>query len=294
MERVETLRAVILDTRTFRELEPQIGKAGLAFVKYRPAKERVPFDVEYHFRLAFRSGEEIVCLKKLDPGEGKNRVYFCHRDHIVWNRINPKFSLEEILHHVLVTQLGDVGDAIDGVGEIRVVLEAEPVSRLRDTHSRYVGLIDVRVLVVDVKSSYPRHTGFVFPIFNCRLKTDGWSAPAEIIQPEPGLNIVCDRERDLRKKRWSPGAVICGGDGKTKRVVERLVEIRKPKHRHLPDVCGDVQKDYAIALVNTNLVGVQVKIGLRRIVRRESAALDKVGVVPLDRGHIVTGQKVRL
>ena len=149
------------------------------------------------------------------------------------------------------------------------------------------GLIDVGVLVVDVKSFYPRHTGLVFPIFNCRLKTDGWPSPAEIIQPEPGLNIVCDRERDLREERWSPGAVIRGRDGKTKRVVERLVEIRPPKHRHLPDVGGDVQKDYAIVLVNTNLVGAQAKIGLRRIVRRESAALDKIGVVPLDRGHIV-------
>jgi hypothetical protein len=27
-------------------------------------------------------------------------------------------------------------------------------------------LIDLRVLVVDVKSLYPRHTGFVFPVFN--------------------------------------------------------------------------------------------------------------------------------
>ena len=84
----------------------------------------MPFDVEYHFRLTFRSGEEIVCLKTLDPGEGEKRVYFCQRYHIVWNRIDPKFSLKEVLHHVLVTQLGDVGDAIDGVGEIRVVLEA--------------------------------------------------------------------------------------------------------------------------------------------------------------------------
>src|SRR4030095_17019325 len=182
-------------------------------------------------------------------------------------------------------------DAIDGVGEIRVVFEAEPVSRLRHAYSRYVGLIDLRVLIVDVKSFYSRHTALVFPIFNCRFKTDGWSAPAEIIQPEPGLNIVCDRERDLRKKRWSPGAVIRGRDGKTKRVIERLVEIRPPKHRHLPDVGRDVQKNYAIVLVNTNLPGAQVKIGLRRIVRRENAAIDKVRVLPpFDRSHIMAAQ----
>jgi hypothetical protein len=73
-----------------------------------------------------------------------------------------------------------------------------------------------------------------------------------------------------------------------------LVEIRPPKHRYPPDVGGDVQEDYAIVLVNTNLPGAQVKIRLGRIVRRENAALDKVGVVPLDRSHIVTAHKVRL
>src|SRR4029079_3265197 len=123
--------------------------------------------------------------------------YFCQRYYIVWNRVNPKLTLEEILHHVLVTELGDVGDAIDRVSEIRVVLEAEPVSRFRDTHSGYVGLIDLRVLVVDVKTFYSRHTAVVFAIFNCRFKTDGCSAPAEVIQPDTGLDIVRDRERDL-------------------------------------------------------------------------------------------------
>src|SRR4029077_13188720 len=110
----------------------------------------------------------------------------------------------------------------------------------------------------------------------------------------PGFDIVCDWKIDLRKKRWSPSAVKRGRDGKTKRVVERLVEIRKPKHRHLSDVCSDVQKDYAILVVKPNLTGVQAKIGPRRIVRRENAALDKIGIIPLDRGHIITGQKVRL
>src|SRR5438874_4311024 len=180
----------------------------------------MPLDVEHHFRLTFRSREKIVRLKTLDPGEGENRVYLRQCDHVVRNRIDPKFALEKVLHHVLVTQLCDVCDPIDRVGEIRVVLKAEPVSRFRYTRSRYVRLIDLRVLVVDVKSFYSRHTGLIFPIFNCRLQADGWSAPAKIIQPEPGLNIVCDRKSDLRQKRWSPRAVIRGRDGKTKCVVE--------------------------------------------------------------------------
>ena len=93
-----------------------------------------------------------------------------------------------------------------------MVFEAEPVSRFRHTRSRYVGLIDVGVLIVDVKSLYPRHTALVFPVFNCRLKTDGRPSPAEIIQPDPGLNVVCDRERDLSEERWSPGAVDTAGE----------------------------------------------------------------------------------
>src|SRR4029077_14436145 len=258
MEGIKTVSAIVLDTRPFWEFYPQIGKAGFAFVKYRPAKQRVPFDVEYHFRLTFRGGEEIVCLKTLDPGKGENRVYLCQCHHIVGHRINPKFSLEEVLHHVLVTQLGNVGDTVDGVGEIRVVLKAQPVSRVGHTRSGYVGLIDVRVLVVDVKSLQPRHTVLVFPIFNCRLKTDGWPSPTKIIQPEPALNVVCDREVHLSEKRWSPGAVVSRRNGKTKCVVQRLVQIRPPKHRHLPDVCGHVHENHPVMLVDTDLARAQM------------------------------------
>src|SRR4029077_5051803 len=154
MEGIKTVSAIVLDTRPFWEFYPQIGKAGFAFVKYRPAKERVPFDVEYHFRLTFRGREEIVRLKTLNPGERENRINLRHCDHIVRNRIDPKLALEEVLHHVLVTKLGDVGDAIDGVGEIRLVFEAESVSRFRNTRSRYVSLVDLRVLVINVKGPY--------------------------------------------------------------------------------------------------------------------------------------------
>src|SRR5215510_5711176 len=114
-----------------------------------------------------------------------------------------------------------------------MVLEAKPISRLRHTHSRYVGLIDLRVLIVDVKTFYPRLTGSILPILNRRLEPDSWSAPAEIIQPKSRLDIVRDREIDLREKRWSPSAVIRWRDGKAKRVIERLVKVWPPKYRHL-------------------------------------------------------------
>src|SRR5438045_9375911 len=98
----------------------------------------MPFDVEHNFRLTFRGGEKTVGLKTLDPSEGENRVYFCKRYHIVWNRINPKFSLEKVLHHVLVNELGNVGQAIDGIGEIGVVVEGKQVWRGSHRHTQYV------------------------------------------------------------------------------------------------------------------------------------------------------------
>src|SRR5215831_19916498 len=103
MKRVEPLRAIILDTRILRKFQPQIGKAGFAFVKYWRAKDRLAFDVEHHFRLTFGSRKEIVRLETLDPGESEIRIYFGHCDHIVRDGINSKLALEEVLHHVLVT-----------------------------------------------------------------------------------------------------------------------------------------------------------------------------------------------
>ena len=274
-------------------MEPQVGKPGFSFVKYRATEERVPFDVEHHFRLPFGSGEEIVRLKTFDPGERENGVYFSQRHDVVWTRINPKFSLEEVLHHVLVTELGDIGETIDGIGKFRVVLDSKSVSRLRYTDSWDVGLVDLRILVVDIKSFYPRHTAFVFPIFDCGLKADRGSTPSEIIQPEPGLNIVCDRESDLREKRWSPRAVIRGRDRKAKCVVERLVQIRPPEDGDLPHVGSDVEKNHPVFLVNTNLSCPQMKVGFRRIVRREVAAFYEISIVPFEGGDILAGEKVR-
>src|SRR5262245_32241673 len=105
-----------------------------------------------------------------------------------------------------------------------MVLERHPVSRLRHTCSRNVGLIDFRILVVDVKGLYPRDATVVFSVFNCGLKTNGGTTPAEIIQSNPRFNMVCNWKGDLCEKRWSPSAVIRRRNGKTKRIVERLVQ----------------------------------------------------------------------
>ena len=84
------------------------------------------FDVQYHFRLTFCCSEKLVRLKTLDRREGVKRIRLCHRDHIVRNWIDAKLPLEEVLHHVLVTKLGEIGDAIDIICKVGRICQAEP------------------------------------------------------------------------------------------------------------------------------------------------------------------------
>jgi hypothetical protein len=65
MEGVETIRAVVLKTCALRELQPQISKAGLAFIKNGSPEKCVTLNVQYHFRQTFCCGEELVSLKAL-------------------------------------------------------------------------------------------------------------------------------------------------------------------------------------------------------------------------------------
>ena len=109
------------------------------------------FNVQHHFRLTFRGGEEVVRLKTFDAGKSEHWICLCQRNNIIRDRIDPKLALEKVLHHVLVTHFGDIRDAVDRIGEIRVIFEGKPISRLRHAHSRYVGLIDIGILIVNVE-----------------------------------------------------------------------------------------------------------------------------------------------
>ena len=60
MECVETLGAIILETRVLGKLEPQICEAGLTLIKDGTAKKAVALDVQYDFGRAFCGGEEVV------------------------------------------------------------------------------------------------------------------------------------------------------------------------------------------------------------------------------------------
>src|SRR5437588_10520540 len=104
MEGIETSGAVILKTRTFRKLQLQIGKAGLALVKNGSTEKAVTLDVQYDFRQTLCCGEEVVRLKTRDARDGEKRVRFRQCDHIVWNRINAKFARIEVLHHILIAK----------------------------------------------------------------------------------------------------------------------------------------------------------------------------------------------
>src|SRR5678815_403116 len=106
MERVETIRPIILETRPPGELQSQVSKASLALIKDRSAKKAMAFDVQYNFRLTFCCSEKLVCLKTLDRSDGIKRICLRYRDYIIRNRIHAKLTLEEVLHHVLVTELG--------------------------------------------------------------------------------------------------------------------------------------------------------------------------------------------
>ena len=160
------------------------------------------FDVQYHFRLAFSCGEKLVRLKALDGRQGIKRVRLCHREHIVRNRIDAELTLEEVLHHVLVTQLGQIGDAVNVICKVGRICQANPVSPGRNVFSRNVGFIQVRVLVLEVVCFEPRLA--VVEVIHGRIQAHGYTAPAPIIEPEPPLNVVCDWEGHLSEQRWSP------------------------------------------------------------------------------------------
>src|SRR4029450_5639675 len=94
------------------------------------------FDVQYYFRLAFSCGEKLIRLKTFDRRERIKRIRLCHREHIVWNGIDAELPLKEILHNILIAELGEIGDAIDIICKVGGIREANPVSPGRNVFSR--------------------------------------------------------------------------------------------------------------------------------------------------------------
>src|SRR6266436_639501 len=210
MEGVETSGAVILKTPPLRVLELQIGKAGLAFVKNRSTEEPVALNVQHNFRQTLCCGEELVRLKTRNARDGEKRVCFRQCDHIVWNRINAKLARIEVLHHILIAKLRDVRDAIDVIGKVCPIFQAETVSRGRNLLPHLGRLIYIRVLVINKKGFYLRLTVLVLPIIDNGIEADGRPATSKVIEPKAPLDVVRNRKIYLSQQGWSPGARICG------------------------------------------------------------------------------------
>src|SRR6202040_2823310 len=142
---IEADGAVILKARSVGKCSLQIGKSGFAFVENGSAEKRVALNIQDHFRQTLGLVEELVRLKTHDSRQGVERVGLGNRDHIVWNRIDAKLTLVEILHHERIAQLRNVHDAVDVIGKVGAVLQADSVSSGRNCSARQTRTIYQRV-----------------------------------------------------------------------------------------------------------------------------------------------------
>src|SRR5256885_13421677 len=128
MKRIESQGAVIVESRSVGEASAELPNAVLAFVKNRTAKERLPRDIERDFRQPLGRIKKIVCLKTPERGDGVGRIPLRYRDDVVGLRIDLEFALEEVLEEIGITQLGNVRDPRDVVGEFRATLKRNAVT----------------------------------------------------------------------------------------------------------------------------------------------------------------------
>ena len=112
-----------MKSRAIGETSTELGNAVLALVKNRTAKERLARDIECHFRQPLRRIKEFVGLKTAERGEGITGIPLCDRNDVVRLWIELEFTLEKILEHEFVAQLGHVRDRSDVLGDLRPALE---------------------------------------------------------------------------------------------------------------------------------------------------------------------------
>src|SRR6266540_2903072 len=124
--------------------------------------------------------------------------------YIVRNRIDPKLALVKVLHHVLVAQFRSVRDTVDVISKVRPIFQAQPISPGRNTVPRHSRLIQVRVLILNVKGLYPRLPVLVLPIINNGIEADGGAATPKLHEPDAAFDIVCGWECHLSEERRSP------------------------------------------------------------------------------------------
>ena len=121
-----------------------------------------------------------------------------------------KLAWIEVLHDIWIAKLGEIGDGVDIIGKIRAIFQTKPVSPGRNTLPRDRRLIQVRVLILNVKGFYPRLTVLVLAVINNGIEADGGSTTSKVIEPEAPLDVVRDRKIYLSQEGWSPVARVCG------------------------------------------------------------------------------------
>ena len=98
----------------------------------------------------------------------------------------------KVLHDKCVAQLGNVSDAVDIVGKVRAIFNAQSVAPGGDRSSGHSRAIDQRVLVLYVVSLELGHAVIALAVADVRFKSDRWTAAATIIEPDPSFDMIGD------------------------------------------------------------------------------------------------------
>src|ERR1043166_8302762 len=278
MKCVQTDCSVILESGAVWKREPQIREAGLTFVKNRAAKERMPLDVERNFWQTLGRFEKLIGLEPSGRADGVKRVQFGHRHDVALDRIEPKFVLVKILHHVWVAKLRHIDNAVDVIREVGAIFQADTITAGRHRAARQARSIYQRILVLKVIGFELGHAVIIRAVVNLRLKTKRDATAAAIIEPNTSLSMIGNREHHLGKERRSPRAQKSRRCREAKRVVERLVKIGPPEDRNVAKKEGHISKNNAIVFIDPDRARPEMKIRSRGVFRSKRAVADQVTV----------------
>ena len=78
--------------------------------------------------------------------------------------------------------------------------------------SRHRRLIQVRVLILNVKGFYPRLTVLVLSIIDNGIEADGRPTTAKVIEPEAPLDVVRNRKHLPESEAMVPSVLVYAGE----------------------------------------------------------------------------------
>ena len=157
-------------------------------------------DVQHNFRQTLSCGEKFVGLKTCDACESEDRVCLGQCNDIVRNRINPKLPWVVVLHDKRIAELREIGDSVDVFSKICPVLETKTIPAGRNILTVLTCLIEVWILILDVKRFYLRLAAIILAVIDRWLEADCRAAAAIVIKPEAGFDMIRDWKGDLGQK----------------------------------------------------------------------------------------------